>query len=100
MYQQSFLLALLLLSTVSCSHMTKVDLMDETNKETIEREKTLKYYALGSMPATLELNESDLCPGNSKLSGIEFYSSPLDRLLTIYTLGIYAPKTLTYRCAQ
>ena len=100
MHFQNYLAAFILSLTLGCSHMTKVDLADEKGRETIEKTKRLHYYALGVIASEKELNASELCPGNTELSGVSYYTSPLDRVFTIYTIGIYAPKTLAYRCVQ
>ena len=63
MHLGNFFIALLLLLTFGCSHMTKVDLTEEKGGETIEKRRTLYYFVFGAIPSNKKFNASDLCRG-------------------------------------
>lgn len=96
MKKRCYLYLILVLSLVSCSHLT---VTREDQRPGVEKEYWQSSFILGFIPGPALPSESILCP-NGRVENLNFKMKPLDVLMTVATFGLYVPHRVAVLCSS
>ncbi len=96
-----FLAVFLLLYTTSCATQ-EFRMSEKVSRSTPHYESAQAFFVYG-IAQTKEVNTSEICGDNRKVSGVKNFLSPLDVLVNIVQsalilVQVYSPRTTSVTC--